>query len=272
MRSCVIAMAVLWASWLVALPVHAGAAGDPASPDTLWQKAVAIAGRNQHWVPGLVVTRTEEVDDQGHPKSMQESWTRLRPGDDGKPASEILKFLKDGKDETEKAKREEAERKAKETKEKPRNPAGGKGAPSDSAGSGGGPRRSVPLRFGGPTPFDPDVQDSVSYRRQDRAHPSADNPGIAYEFSQLTAGGTTIRGTAWLAERTGIPLRVSFTTDPLPKHVKELSASVGFATGADGSWWPTEISFDAMGKFLLFKKRFHSTATFSEHWWQEEGG
>ena len=245
----------------------------PAASDTLWLKAVAIAGRNLSWVPGLIVTHTEDLDDEGRVKGVQESWVRLHPGDDGVPVSEIVKVIRNGKDETEPARREAAEQRAQaeqatprtprpETKRYPGKPAGA-GA-IDEADDPGAP--SVALRFGGSTPFDPSVQDSVSYHRLDRADRPAEGPGIPYAFEQRTPGGMVLRGTAWLAETTGIPLEMRFTTEPPPKHVKTMTARVRFESGANGAWWPAEVSFEALGKVLLFKKRFRSTMTFSDYW------
>lgn len=228
---------------------------------------MAIAGRNLSWVPGQIVTRTEDLDNEGRTKGVQESWVRLHPGDDGAPVREVVKVIKNGKDETELARREAAER------AKPRTPAPGtKRSPEKPAGAGaideaddpGAPR--VSLRFGGSTPFDPSVQDSVSYHRLDHADRPTAGAGVPYAFEQQTPGGIVLRGTAWLAEATGIPLEIVFTTDPLPKHVKTMTARVRFEGGADGAWWPADLSYEAMGKVLLFKKRSRSTMTFSDYW------
>lgn len=235
---------------------------------------MAVAGNNLRWVPGLIVERTEDVDDEGRAKSVQESWVRLHAGDDGEPVSELMKLIKDGKDETEKGKREEAERRAKAEEAKRRmreheaKSGAGKPGPGGDREQNDG-KSNVTLRFGGPTPFDPEVQDSVSYHRLDGGERPPGGTGVAYEFALQTAEGVTLQGTAWLAAGTGIPLEMQFTTTPLPKRVKEMSASVRFGTGADGAWWPAEVSFTAMGKFLLFKKRFRSSMTFSEYWWRE---
>jgi hypothetical protein len=230
-------------------------------------KAVAIAGRNLNWVPGQIVTRTEDLDDEGHTKGVQESWVRLHPGDDGAPVSEVVKVIKNGRDETEPARRAAAEpakphTPAPEAKDHPEKPAGA-GA-IDQADDPGAP--SVSLRFGGSTPFDPSVQDSVSYHRLDRVDRPAEGAGIPYAFEQQMPGGIVLRGTAWLTEATGVPLEMRFTTDPLPKRVKTMTARVRFESGADGAWWPADVSFEALGKVLLFKKRFRSTITFSDYW------
>jgi hypothetical protein len=234
------------------LPAHAQSA-----PDTLWQKAVVIAGRNLRWVPGLIVTRTEEVDDDGRVKNSQESWIRMRPGDGGEPVSAIEKLIKNGKDETARAQRDEAEQKAREQETKRR-------APDAPAAKG------APLRFGGPTPFDPGEQDSVSYHRIDPAAP--DSAGaIVYEFAERLFEGVTVRGTTRLTAGTGVPLEMRFTTDPLPKRVKDLAVLVRFAVDSTGAWWPAEMSIRATGKLLLFTKRFHTAMSFREYWWRAAG-
>ncbi len=245
---------------LAEMPDVGGAA--PQAPDTLWQRAVEIAGRNENWMPGVVFTRVEELDGHGNPKHVQESWVRLRAGTGGDLETEIVKVLKDGKDTTAEAQREEAELKQKEQEA-----AGRQSRPDTTAGGG---REGVSLRFGGPSPFDPEVQDSVTYRRIDAPDPPPGKPCVAFGFAQQTASQTTLVGTAWLEQDGGMPLELRFTTDPLPKRVKEMSMTLRFAEGPERSWLPQEMHVEAMGKFLFFKKRFRSTMTFSEHWWKEE--
>jgi hypothetical protein len=249
---------VCFAALLFAASLGAVAAQAQSAPDTLWQKAVLIAGRNLNWVPGLIVTRADEVDDQDRVKSTQESWVRMRPGDDGQPVTETEKLIRNGKDETERAKRDEAEQRAREQEAKRRT----------REATGDAPPQSAVVRFGGPTPFDPEVQDSVSYRRLEPA--ATDSAGtVGYEFSETLPEGVIVRGTARLVAASGVPLEMRFTTDPLPKRVKELAVVVRFATDEKGAWWPSTISFRAMGKLLFFKKRFRSAMTFSEYWWRE---
>ena len=179
----------------------------PAASDTLWLKAVAIAGRNLNWVPGQIVTRTEDLDDEGRAKGVQESWVRLHPGDDGAPVREIVKVIKDGHDETEPARREAASGRPRRKSERARQSPSRRAARSRPGGIPATKRQAgVSLRFGGSTPFDPSVQDSVSYHRLDRADRPAEGAGVPYAFEQQMPGGTVLRGTAWLTEATGIPL------------------------------------------------------------------
>jgi hypothetical protein len=58
----------------LATPAHAAA-----PTDSLWQKAVVLAGNNARWVPGTIYTRVEEVDDAGKPKHVHEAGCGCTP-------------------------------------------------------------------------------------------------------------------------------------------------------------------------------------------------
>jgi hypothetical protein len=264
-------------------------------PDSLWQKAVEIAGRNQNWVPGLLVTSMAEVDGEGNAKSVRETRMRVFLGEDGEIDSEILKCTDDGEDVTEEARKEAAEEKLKEEKERRKREEKRKkeaekkrtkrqkqelGAAaededpeendSDESQPENEPKGRFSLGLGGPSPFNPEVQDSVTFKRVEAKDPPPGGPYVAYEFVRQTPSGTSIAGTAWLDAATGMPVEMRFAPDPLPKRVKELSMTMRFETRPDSSWVPAEMHIEAMGKFLFFKKRFHNTLAFSDHWWLEE--
>jgi hypothetical protein len=278
---CLLALALgalLWPAITLAQSASLHAAADSASlNDPLWQKAVAIAGRNLNWVPGSIYTRVEEVNDEGEAKHVQESWLRLFADTCGNVDSQILKAAEDGKDTTEQERQAAAEERRKELETRAKKEeqlakrAQERGITVEELKqqeqSG-----QVAIRFGGPTPFDPGIQDSVFARRVTAADPPPGGPHVAFEFVQPISTKSKLRGIAWLDATTGTPVELRFSPDPLPGRVKEMSMRVRFATPSDSVWVPVAMDINALGKLLFFKKRFRSTMTFSDHWWKAGAG
>ncbi|MCK4413851.1 MAG: hypothetical protein KAY32_09920 [Candidatus Eisenbacteria sp.] len=239
--------------------------------DPLWQKAVALAARNAGWIPGLAVQRVEDMDGDWQVKGVEEYWIRISPDSSGGLDHELIKAIKDGKDRTEKERKKaaEEERKADERQrkeeEKRRREAEKRGEiyvpPEEQK------RYEI---FGGPLPFDPEIQDSVSVRRVTATDPPPGPPSIAFEFTQPLSRERSLRGIAWLDAETGAPIEGRFAPAPLPGRVKEMEMRMRFTTTPDGAWYPTELFIRAMGKFLFFKKRVQSTLTLSDYWWKED--
>jgi len=274
---CALGSAALLAGSL-AVPAAPGRAAAPDDP--LWLRAVEIAGRNEHWVPGTIVTRIEELDGEGRAKHVRESSMRLFLGEGGEVESEILRAAEDGKDTTEKERRssveekKRAERERAAQRERLEKKARERGVDAETlereeARGGRSGRKRGSSRFGGPTPFDPAVQDSVSARRVSAEDPPAGGPHIAFEFTQQVGATGALRGIAWIEETTGLPIELRFAPDPLPGRVKEMSLRVRFAAVADTAWVPVDMEVHALGKMLLFKKRYRSSLSFADHWWKE---
>lgn len=256
---------IVLALLLGGIPLHAD--DTATSPDSLWQKAVALAGANAGWVPGLLETRTEELDKHGEPEKVHRSQIRLFLNEEGIVDSEILLAYEDEKDITEKEREDAAERKAKrkEEEEKRRKKAleeSGEEPQVSAQGSG--------ARFGNTTPFDPGVQDSVTVRRTHAEDPPPGGPFVAFAYDRTERDGTISRGIAWLDAVTGVPREIRHTPDPLPKHVKTLEITVHFDQQPDGAWVTSRMTVRAIGKFLFFTKRIRNEMTFSNHWWMEE--
>ena len=72
-------------------------------------------------------------------------------------------------------------------------------------------------------------------------------------------------GKAWLEENSGIPLKLEFSFEPLPKHVKRLWTIYLYETTASGDWFLQEITVQGQGGFLFIKKGFRSTTRFSDY-------
>lgn len=265
----------------LAMGMCAAAASPPAQDapraagaDSLWQRAVELVGRNAWWIPGIMITRFEELDGHGQTKSAEETTLRIFLGPEGQPDSEIVSAFEDQKDVTEKARQEAAEKKRKAAKqrrkeeEKRRKEREKRGEPPEEPADD---REGFSLRAGGATPFDPEVQDSVRVHRIVAEDPPPGGPFVAYEFSRDLGDEKQLVGTAWLDAETGAPAELRFAPDPLPGRVKELAMRMRFAADSSGAWYPVEMRIEGMGKFLFFKKRFRSTMLFSDPWWCEAG-
>jgi hypothetical protein len=255
----------------LAIPAHAAA-----PTDSLWQKAVALAGSNARWVPGTIYTRVEEVDDAGKPKHVHEAWMRLYADSTGEVANEITKAIEDGKDVTEKeratateqALRDAEQRARKEQDLAKRAKERGIAVEQLKMEEGKGDASELSIRFGGPTPFDPEIQEQITASRIEAPDPPPGGPHVAFQFVEPITAKTALRGIAWLNAATGVPVELRFSPDPLPSRVKEMAMIVRFEVRPDSAWLPVEMHVDAMGKLLFFKKRFRSTMTFDDHWWK----
>jgi hypothetical protein len=192
-----------------------------APADPLWQKAVEIGRRNRDWMPGEARFVLELVDEKGTPKDSWESWYRMSPGADGKPVLEVVRELRNGVEATPK-------------------------------------QRRRPFSTGD-DPFDPGVQESVEAHPRGESRPVNGVLCSLYDFALKKKDGTSIVGTAWLAQATGIPVEVSYTYVPLPKGVFEMNATLRYGTGAQGEGALREVRIEGSGGVLFIRRNFRST-------------
>lgn len=214
-----------------------------AGQNDLWQRAVEIAARNQNWVPGEAYTRTEVMNKKGKLEHVEESQLRILPDENGQVRTEIVRVVKDGKDETAKAreKQREAEKKA-----------------SDRGGK-------HPFRTGR-SPFLPEVQDSVKVQPLDSVAVIDSIRCAGFRFEERVSRGRRIVGTAWLDAKSGAPVVLEFEPRPLPKHVKNMRTRIRYRCAPDGGWYPVEMVTTGEGGFLFVKKRFRNRIELSKHW------
>ncbi len=213
----------------------------------LWQKAVQIAARNQDWVPGEAYTRTEVMNKKGKLEHVEESELRILPDEQGQVRTEIVRVVKDGKDETAKARKKQRE------SEKKSSDRGGK----------------HPFRTGR-SPFLPEVQDSVQVQPLDSVAVIDSTRCAGFRFEEQVPGGRKIVGTAWLDVESGAPVVLEFEPRPFPKHVKAMRTRILYKSTGDGGWYPVEMVVSGEGGFLFVKKRFRSTIRLSKHWRVQE--
>jgi hypothetical protein len=253
----VIALAILLAG---AVRWRALAAEAPADP--LWRSAVTLAAANTRWVPGLLDVRIEVLDNDGRAKNVSELRVRRRPGPKGEVVEEIERAIEDGRDvtmsEREKQRKRQAQASAKGAAKRKQNP--NSAEDDDDA--------DVDVKVNVAQCFLPAAQPLVSAQRTGEKRTIEGRPCVAFQFTCRRGSKGTMRGTAWLDEADGTPREMSYTSDPLPKHVKRMLTTVHYEHTADGAWRPTVITLDGSAAFLFIKKKLHVTATASE-WWKK---
>jgi hypothetical protein len=208
--------------------------------DDLWQKAVKIAEQNQAWVPGLVVTRTEELGKEDKVKHVDDMQVKLSLGEDGQIEEDVTLF-KDGKEvEYVPKKEEKSEEKSNDSEE-------------------------VSFKISADF-WNPDVQKMMTVTVRDQRKDILGKTCVAHDFIQKITEKEHIKGTAWIEENTGIPVEVQFTQKPLPKHVKQMTSTIRYQYISESDWYPQEMLMEASGGFLFIKKRFRITTNFSNYW------
>lgn len=216
------------------------------NPDSLWQKAVALSGANEDWVPGLLVVQMEMLDGKGSAQSTEETWMKMSLGPDGKVKEDVIKQMKDGK--VKDGPETKVETRTGEEKKK-----GEKKGTSISISSSD-------------DPFSPKVQTSVSAKRIAQSKTILGKTCVGYEFTLTSKEGKTQSGIAWLEDPTGIPLEMQYTVHPLPPHVQHLSTTVRYESTPEGAWHPQEMVMEGSGGFLFIKKAYRGVVHFSDYW------
>jgi len=80
-----------------------------------------------------------------------------------------------------------------------------------------------------------------------------------------------ISGKAWLEPDTGIPVKIEYTPDPLPKRVKRMVTTVEYKHIYADSLIVRHMFVEVTGGILFIKKHFHMDMTFDEYWRLPEG-
>jgi hypothetical protein len=243
--------AAFLATLLLALPLWAQSVG---LQDSLWQKAVALSGTSEDWVPGSIVVRVERLDGKGNVQSTEETWMRMSLGPDGKLKQEVVKRVKDGREQGGLEVRAEA-----------------RSGQGEKKGQGKGVAISV---SGDEDPFTPSVQGGVSAKRTALTQRVLGKPCVGYDYTLAAKEGKaekTLRGTAWLEEGTGAPVEIRFSPTPLPKHVQRLVTTVRYETTPEGTCLAREMVMEGSGGFLFIKKAYRGTIRFSDYWKRPPG-
>ncbi|MCX6558128.1 MAG: hypothetical protein NTW95_11995 [Candidatus Aminicenantes bacterium] len=246
---------------VLAIACSAAAAEDGAGADSLglWQKALVVFQKNSDWVPGKMSILSEMLDRKGRPDSITQMVFNIVLDGRGKARTELLQAFKDNKDVS-------AEMKKKmETSEEP----DGKNAKKKDT-------FTISLAD---SPFNPDKQHQVTVQATGEKQLLFEKTCRRFDFSFQTEivqkskkENLTWVGKAWLDENSGIPVKLEFSFEPLPKHVYSLWTIYMYETTVSGDWYLKEIKVQGHGGFLFIKKGFRSTTNFSEYRRQPQKG
>lgn len=205
--------------------------------DPLWRKALAVAGSNTNWYPGLIITRMEVLE-KGKVAGVHELWRRSTLGTNGEVVTTTIKVLEDGKDVTAK------EKKGMDAK--------------------GGPKKE---KLGG-HPFDVNLQERLSLKRTDQTRVISGRDCVGYEFDLRNTNGVTVKGTTWLEKETGWPAEIeNMTINPPPeKRFKRMATTTRYEASPEGRWQIKELTTTGSVSVLFLKADIRSTTTFSDYW------
>ena len=224
--------------------------------DSLWLRAVDLSEQSRDLVPGTMESFMQEVDKHGKPKDddkYRHSWGQLSLGGDGEVRYEPVKVIKDGDDITEEEQAKERERQENDDKED-----------------------SNSFTSEGYTPFKEGAQDRMSIERLDETEMVDGKDLVVYKFVEHPDDGDDenddkVTGTVWFDVATGVPVKMEYTTDPLPKRVKRMITTMKYAYAAPDTLVVRRMIMDATGGLLFIKKHFHVEMTFDEYWRLPEG-
>ena len=236
----------------------------PAHP-ALWTQAVRIVELNKNLVPGKVSQKIQELEKDGRVKTETDVDAAFSLDAAGKMKTEIVKASKDGKDITAEQKKKADEAAKKQAKEDAK-----KAAKKDAAGGSDEHSQSFSLDD---TPFNPERQNDVRVTQTARVDTIDGARCARFEFSypeKIPAGSkekpATIKGTAWIDESSGRPVKLEYVSDPLPKHVKSMSTTMRYGKDANDSWVVKEMIFEARGSFLFFGKAIRGYISLGDYW------
>lgn len=231
----------------------------------LWAKAVEIFELNKNLVPGKAFQKIEELDDEGRAKSQTDVEVSLALDSSGKVKSEIVRATKDKKDITADERKKAAERERKEAKKKATKEKTAKDKKDSDESSHSFSMDDGPFS----AKMQPDVRVAESTARETIDSASC----MRFEFSypekrepRSKGKPMMVAGTAWLDESSGRPIKVEYTFDPLPKHVKRMKTVLHYGAEAKDAWILKEMLFEASGSFLFFGKTMRGEIAFSDYW------
>jgi hypothetical protein len=236
----------------------------------LWVQAVRIFELNKNLVPGRVSQKVQELDKNGGVKSETDVDVLFSLDGTGEIKTEIVKASKDGKDITAEERKKADELARKQAEKDAAKEQGKKDAKDDSD------EHSHTFSLSD-TPFNPERQNDVRVT-ETACRDTIDGASCAcYEFSYpekrpADAKGkpAIIKGRAWIEESSGRAVKLEYTRDPLPKHVKNMLTTLRYRGEGEGSWVLSRMAFDARGAFLFFGKSIRGDFRFSDYWKYEE--
>jgi hypothetical protein len=218
----------------------------------LWQKALDVFQKNSDWFPGKVTIFSEVLDRRGRSDSITKLHFNISIDDKGAIRTELMQAIKDGKDVSADMKKKLEIREAQNEKTAKK-------------------KDTLTISLAD-SPFNPDRQQDVTVRAYAEKQFLFGKICQRFDFSFRTeivrkdkAEKITWIGKAWLEESSGIPVKLEFSFEPLPKRVYSLRTIYLYEITATGDWFLKEIKVQGQGGFLFIKKGFRSTTNFDHY-------
>lgn len=252
---------VFMPSTIMATAALAAAEGTGVNPSGLWQKALAVYQKNNDLIPGKMEVVSELLDRRGRPGSVSKFYFKIIVDDQGKAHSELTQAFRDNRDVSVEMKKRMEIRDAEQEKNSKN-------------------KETLTISMGD-NPFNPDKQKNVKVHAHAEKQLLFGRMCRRFDFSFKADIGRknqeenpTWVGKAWLEESSGIPVKLEFSFEPLPKHVNSLWTIYRYEINDAGDWFLKEIMVQGRGGFLFIKKGFRSSTRFSDYrrWPPKEHG
>jgi hypothetical protein len=228
-------------------------------PAVLWQKALELFRKNSDTYPKKITVLSEVLDRHSQPDSVTQMSFTLDMDAEGRLVTQLVRAVKNGNDISEEM------RKKVEIRDLNKDNAPEK-------------RDSLTVSLSD-SPFNPDRQKNVSIRASDERRMLFGRTCRRFDFTYRTeilrkgeAEQMTWVGMAWLEEASGMPLKLEFSLEPLPKRIRSLWTIYLYDLSPPGIWALRKITIAGQGGFLFIKKDFRSTTVFSDYRRQSQGG
>ncbi|MCJ7523764.1 MAG: hypothetical protein MUP71_00915 [Candidatus Aminicenantes bacterium] len=237
-------------------PGHAtgttAAAAAPVDPAGLWQKAIEIFRKNSDLYPRKITILSEILDRHDQPGSVTQLFFIIDMDANGKLVTKLTHALKNGKDISDEMRKKVEIRDLNQDKTPPK---------KDSL--------TVSLSD---SPFNPERQKNVTFRARAEKQMLFGHFCQRFDFTyqtEIVSKGEpeklTWSGMTWLDENSGLPLKLEFSLEPLPKRIRSLWTIYWYEISEPDNWVLKKITISGQGGFLFIKKRFRSTTTFSDY-------
>lgn len=215
----------------------------------LWESALSLFEENAELVPGKMDTHFQETDHLGKVLNYTKSRLTFFLDDEGEVDSQLVSAEKDGKDIT-----KERQEERKKEREKPKD--------QQNQGRGGFSMENFE------SPFDPALQNRVMKKKEGKYRLIEGKNCVNYHFVMAKKKddpeSVAIKGTAWLDYKTGAPIQIEYTFDPLPDFVSEMKIIIVYHND-ENSWYPKRVEFTGTGGLLFLQKFFRVTMTLSDY-------
>ncbi|HSQ35141.1 MAG TPA: hypothetical protein VLQ89_04035 [Candidatus Binatia bacterium] len=220
--------------------------------DGLWQKAMDVFRRNSDWFPGKVSVVSEILDRKGRPDSVTELFFDIVFDEKNAARTELTRAFRNHKDVSVEMKKNLAGRENQDEKDAEKRD-----------------RFTVSLAD---IPFNPEKQQDVTVSAHAEKRLLFGRNCQRFDFTFRTAivqkgrkEDLTWVGMAWLDENSGVPVKLEFSFEPLPRNVQRFWMIYLYDVNATPDWTLKEIRAEGQGGFLFIKKGFRSTTVFSDY-------